>query len=124
MARQRASDARAAFGRIGVAAVPAPETTPEQEVVTPLVTPTPPVSRGVVTSRRHGNAPPAAGAVALTVRFAPDQAYEVDDLVLALRRRLRRRVDKAEVVRALLETAQEEPEVREFLLRKLRENRP
>jgi hypothetical protein len=120
MARQRAGDARAAFARVG--ALPLPPVEPEA----PAVPPPPPVSptqapRDVMTPRRRGGAPEAATAIALTVRFDPDEAYENDDFFLMLRRQLRRaRLDKAEVVRALVRVARTRPEVRQALLDELR----
>jgi len=120
MARQRAGDARAAFARVGAITLPAAE---------PEVPPTPPVlpvspaqpSRDVTASRRRGGAPVAATAIALTVRFDPDESYENDDFFLMLQRQLRRgRLDKAEIVRALVRVARTRPEVRQALLDELR----
>ncbi|MET9183282.1 hypothetical protein ABZX88_34485 [Kitasatospora aureofaciens] len=65
-------------------------------------------------------APRAAGAVALTVRFDPDEAIEVDASILSLRvEGGLRTVDKAEVVRELLRMVREHPGVRQELLHRL-----
>jgi hypothetical protein len=118
MARQRASQARAAFARVGTApATPAgpaePATDGERNGAET------PRARDVTASRRRG-APSVAGAVAFTVRFDPDEALQDDELVLALRRELRRsRLDKAEVVRTLLRAARSREDVRQALLEEL-----
>lgn len=115
MARQRANDAaKVAFGRVGMAAVPAvvPDESPDASAA---------AAHEVVTSRRRGSAPAATGSVAFTVRFDPDEALADDQFVLALRGELHRaRLDKSEVVRALLAAARTMPEVRAALLDSLR----
>ncbi len=71
--------------------------------------------------RRRG-APRAEDAVALTVRFDPEESEEIDLLVLELRREAgRRRLDKAEVVRELLRLTQEHAGTRRALLRRLQQ---
>jgi hypothetical protein len=116
---------------------PAPEETPaEQDTEHPT-----PMLRDVTTSRAHDvttpqpqgkpeasgktrrrrtNAPAAAEAVAFTVRFDPAEAIEIDDWVMGLRRELGRgRLDKSEVVRALLTIARENQTIQRSLLRAL-----
>ncbi|WP_329404998.1 hypothetical protein [Streptomyces melanogenes] len=74
--------------------------------------------------RRTGGrrpAPRAADAVALTVRFEPEESDEVDDFLRDLRREAgRRRLDKAEAVRELLRLAREHEPTRKALIRRLR----
>lgn len=65
-------------------------------------------------------APAAADAVAYTLRLDPDDALAVDTWILELRQELgRTRLDKSEVLRALLDLARQRPEVRRALLRAL-----
>lgn len=54
------------------------------------------------------SAPRAADAVALTIRFDPDEMPDVDALVLALRSETGTRVDKSQIVRELLRMAFED----------------
>ncbi|MCL7370415.1 hypothetical protein [Streptomyces ardesiacus] len=74
--------------------------------------------------RRTGGrrpAPRAADAVALTVRFEPQESDEVDDFLREIRRAAgRRRLDKAEAVRELLRLAREHEPTRKALIRRLR----
>jgi hypothetical protein len=74
--------------------------------------------------RRTGGrrpAPRAADAVALTVRFEPEESDEVDDFLRDLRREAGlRRLDKAETVRELLRLAREHEPTRKALIRRLR----
>ncbi|WP_328565268.1 hypothetical protein [Streptomyces coelicoflavus] len=74
--------------------------------------------------RRTGGrrpAPRAADAVALTVRFEPEESDEVDDFLREIRRAAgRRRLDKAEAVRELLRLAREHEPTRKALVRRLR----
>jgi hypothetical protein len=112
MARQRAGQARDAFARVGAAPVGRADVGEQDGTEPPRI-------RDVTTPRRRG-APSVAGAVAFTVRFDPDEALANDELVLSLRRELRRsRLDKAEVVRALLRAARTREDVRHALLDEL-----
>ncbi|WP_411575119.1 hypothetical protein [Streptomyces fradiae] len=74
--------------------------------------------------RRTGGrrpAPRAADAVALTVRFEPEESDEVDDFLREVRREAGlRRLDKAEMVRELLRLAREHEPTRKALIRRLR----
>ncbi|MFD8822099.1 hypothetical protein ACFV1C_07045 [Streptomyces sp. NPDC059605] len=74
--------------------------------------------------RRTGGrrpAPRAADAVALTVRFEPEEADDVDDFLREVRRVAGlRRLDKAEAVRELLRLAREHEPTRKALIRRLR----
>lgn len=76
------------------------------------------------TRRRTGGrrpAPRAADAVALTVRFEPEESDEVDDFLREVRREAGlRRLDKAEMVRELLRLAREHEPTRKALIRRLR----
>jgi hypothetical protein len=76
------------------------------------------------TRRRTGGrrpAPRAADAVALTVRFEPEESDDVDAFLLELRREAgRRRLDKSEAVRELLRLAREHEPTRKALIRRLR----
>jgi hypothetical protein len=111
MARQRATQARDAFARVGASQVPAAAPDPGVDDA-----PAPRV-RDVTTSRRRGAAPAVAGSVAFTVRFDPAEALADDQFVLSLRGELgRARLDKAEVVRVLLAAARTRPEVRAALV--------
>lgn len=93
---------------------------PEQEQPVEPVKPvrratTTPKRRDVTKSRRR--APSVEDSVALTVRFDPDEYNEIDEWLLSLRRELgRARLDKSEVVRALLLAARERADVRRALL--------
>jgi hypothetical protein len=108
MTGKRAGQARAAFAKVGVSAVP---DLPDTEAA-PAPAP-----------RRPATAPAAADSVAFTVRFATEDALADDTFVLSLRRELhRRRLDKSEVVRALLTAAREVPEVRAALVASLQEH--
>lgn len=74
-----------------------------------------PIRREAVTSRR--SAPAAAASVAWTIRYDPVESMEIDEWLLELRRELgRSRLDKSEVVRALVQAARQEPRVRRILL--------
>jgi len=74
--------------------------------------------------RRTGGrrpAPRAADAVALTVRFDPEESDDVDDFLREVRRAAGlRRLDKAEAVRELLRLAREHEPTRKALIRRLR----
>lgn len=98
--RRRASDA---FGKIGAQ---------QQATATPD-------SRDAVASRRRAAAPVAAQASALTVRLDADQAADVDELALRLRRILGHRVDKAAMVRVLLRLAASDEELSQRLTAEL-----
>lgn len=89
--------------------------------------------RGVTSSRSHdvtapqqspqvrGSAPAAATAVSYTLRLAPVDADALDDLVRALGREAgRRRLDKSELIRALLDLTRTDDDVRARLLAALR----
>ena len=93
-------------------------------------------SKKPVTSRRHdvttspkqrkttkrSTAPVAADAVAFTLRMTPSDAADLDEWVLSLRRDLgRTRLDKSEVLRALLTLARDRPDLRKALLDSLSE---
>jgi hypothetical protein len=66
-------------------------------------------------------APRAADAVALTVRFDPEESDDVDDFLREVRREAGlRRLDKAEAVRELLRLAREHEPTRKALIRRLR----
>jgi hypothetical protein len=71
---------------------------------------------------RRGSPPPAAEArIAFTLRLTPDQAEQLDTLVLRLRRQLgRARLDKAAVLLALVQAADASDEVRAAALSQLR----
>lgn len=72
-------------------------------------------------SQVRGSAPAAATAVSYTLRLAPDDADALDDLVRALGREAgRRRLDKSEVMRALLDLTRTDDDVRARLLAALR----
>ncbi|MFE2945229.1 hypothetical protein ACFXKG_40325 [Streptomyces sp. NPDC059255] len=78
-----------------------------------------PVRRRQPPGRRA--APRAADAVSLTVRVAPEEAPYIDALVLALRMETGIRLDKSEVIRALLRlTEMENGPVRRALVRHLK----
>ncbi|WP_151775806.1 hypothetical protein [Streptomyces abyssomicinicus] len=73
-------------------------------------------------ARRRTRRPPsrAADAVALTVRFDPEESDEVDDFLREVRREARlRRLDKADLVRELLRLAREHESTRKALIRRL-----
>lgn len=70
--------------------------------------------------RRRG--PVAAEAVAFTVRFDQDEAIAVDEFVLAVRRAAGRRVDKSELVRALLRLARDWEDLRRAVAGGLRDD--
>ncbi|TLP66531.1 hypothetical protein [Microbispora triticiradicis] len=75
------------------------------------------MARQRTSARPRRGAPAAADAVALTVRFAPDEYTDIDEWLLSLRRELgRTKLDKSEVVRALLQAARERADVRRALL--------
>lgn len=60
-------------------------------------------------------------AVALTVRFDPEEYDDLEDWITALRRELGwRKLDKSLVVRALLSTAQSRADVRRALMSTLK----
>jgi hypothetical protein len=63
--------------------------------------------------------PAAAGSSALTVRFSPDEALEIDEWLLALRRETGQRLDKGEVIRELLRLARYHPGTRRTLTKRL-----
>ncbi len=89
---------------------------------------TPPKAPGRPSAGRKGRrvagrprAPRVAEAVALTVRFDPAEADEIDRYLLDLRTEIgRRRLDKAEVVRELLRQAREHEPTRRALIRRLK----
>ncbi|MFI7632408.1 hypothetical protein [Microbispora rosea] len=84
----------------------------DRDVATPRKT-----TRPRTPARSRRGAPAAAEAVALTVRFDPDEYTEIDEWLLTLRRELgRTKLDKSEVVRALLQAARERADVRRALL--------
>lgn len=95
---------------------PEPTTSGDREDVKPL-------RRNAATNRRQAaarpvrRAPSAGDAVALTVRFDPDEYTDIDEWLISLRRELgRRKLDKSEVVRALIQAARENAHVRKALL--------
>lgn len=112
MTRRRATEqAEAAFARIG-AAVSGPNGQQQQEepqtpqahdatsqprdaMTSDIYEVSTTRRHDVVTPRRRG--PAAADAVALTVRFDPDEALAVDELTLTMRRAAGRRVEKSEL---------------------------
>jgi len=105
------------------AAVPLPDAAP----VTPPAPPVPPprAVRDVMAPRRRGGAPEAASAIAFTIRYDPDEAYEVDALVLALRRQLGwRNLDKSAFYRALSRIAHDNADVQRLALEELRRTGP
>lgn len=109
MARQRVSQARDAFARVGTSPVSA---APDPGAADTPAAAAPP-ARDVTTSRRRA----ATGSVAFTVRFDQAEALADDQFVLSLRGELgRARLDKAEVVRVLLAAARTRPEVRAALV--------
>lgn len=58
--------------------------------------------------------------MAWTVRYDPDESLAIDTWLLGIRRELgRARLDKSEVIRALVKAARDRPEVREALLDEL-----
>lgn len=83
---------------------------PSSDVTTPrahdVTEPTPRPARRRRPARRP--APRVANAVALTVRFDPDEVPQIDALILQLRIETGTRVDKSEVVRELLRMAQDD----------------
>ncbi|GAB3154922.1 hypothetical protein [Microbispora hainanensis] len=84
----------------------------DRDVTTPRKT-----TRSRPQARSRRGAPAVADAVALTVRFDPDEYTEIDEWLLSLRRELgRTKLDKSEVVRALLQAARERADVRRALL--------
>lgn len=112
MARQRASQSRDAFARVGTSLVSAAPDLGAADGPAAADAPPPP-ARDVTTSRRRA----ATGSVAFTVRFGPAEALADDQFVLSLRGELgRARLDKAEVVRVLLAAARTRPEVRAALV--------
>lgn len=81
----------------------------------------PPQVETFVTPRRRGVAPAAATAVAFTVRFDPDEAYEIDALVLAMRRQLGwRTLDKSALFRVLSRIVRSSADVQRMALEELR----
>lgn len=89
------------------------ETPEARDVTTPEATA--PRRRTAKTSRKA--APAVADSVAFTVRFDPEEYNDIDEWLLSLRRELgRSRLDKSEVVRALLSAARDRADVRRILL--------
>jgi len=68
--------------------------------------------------------PPAAGSSATTVRFSPEEALEIDEWLLALRKETGQKLDKGEVIRELLRLARYHPETRRTLVRRLGRGAP
>lgn len=77
---------------------------------------------GITSTKRGGRrqAPAVADAVPLTVRVDPEEAIEVDQLILELRQEVGSRLTKAEVIRELLRMAHEHDPTRRTLVKRLR----
>lgn len=87
----------------------------------------PPAAAEPAPPRRPASRPPAASAgerpSKFTVLLDQDQAADADSLQLTIRRQLARRVDKSEIVRALLALAADDLTLRQQLVDELRRQR-
>jgi len=89
---------------------------------------TTPRAQEITTPRRQDRmkpgrrtAPSAADSVAFTIRFDAAEAIEIDAWVLSLRQELGRgRLDKSEVLRALITIARKQTSVQRALIRSLK----
>lgn len=75
-------------------------------------------------SRPSPAAPAGERPSKFTVLLDQDQAADADSLQLTIRRQLARRVDKSEIVRALLALAADDLTLRQQLVDELRRQRP
>lgn len=63
--------------------------------------------------------PSAERRLSYTLRFEEEESIRIDEFVLELRRHLKRRLDRSDIIRVLLRLAIDDPQVREILRKSL-----